>query len=116
MFVRRFIRKQSTAALGRALPFGIGAVVGGGAIRPQRFVRPRDLELEARTCFMSTPPSSPSIRAMTNMFVRRFIRKQSTAALGRALPFGIGAVVGGGANLAMSSGLGTWSSRPGPAS
>ena len=41
-------------------------------------------------------------KKLRNMFVRRFIRKQSTAALGRALPFGIGAVVGGGANLAMS--------------
>ncbi|WP_144791008.1 di- and tripeptidase [Kocuria palustris] len=41
-------------------------------------------------------------KKLRNMFVRRFIRKQGTAALGRALPFGIGAVVGGGANLAMS--------------
>lgn len=41
-------------------------------------------------------------KKLRSMFVRRFIRKQGTAALGRALPFGIGAVVGGGANLAMS--------------
>lgn len=39
---------------------------------------------------------------LRNMFIRRFIRRQGTAMLGRALPFGIGAVVGGGANLAMS--------------
>ena len=36
------------------------------------------------------------------MFIKRFLTRQSGAMLGRALPFGIGAVVGGGANLAMS--------------
>lgn len=41
-------------------------------------------------------------RSIRNMFVKRFIARQSGAMLGRALPFGIGAVVGGGANLAMA--------------
>lgn len=40
-------------------------------------------------------------RTIRNMFVKRFITRQSGALLGRALPFGIGAVVGGGANLAL---------------
>lgn len=37
-----------------------------------------------------------------SMFVKRFLARQTGAVLGRALPFGIGAVVGGGANLAMA--------------
>ncbi|MDN5698835.1 MAG: di- and tripeptidase [Kocuria sp.] len=41
-------------------------------------------------------------RTIRNMFVKRFLAKQTGAVMGRALPFGIGAVVGGGANLAMS--------------
>ena len=41
-------------------------------------------------------------RTVRNMFVKRFIARQTGAVFGRALPFGIGAVVGGGANLAMS--------------
>ncbi|MCD1145515.1 di- and tripeptidase [Kocuria sp. LUK] len=41
-------------------------------------------------------------RTIRNMFVKRFIAKQTGAVFGRALPFGIGAVVGGGANLAMA--------------
>lgn len=41
-------------------------------------------------------------RSIRNMFVKRFLAKQTGAVMGRALPFGIGAVVGGGANLAMS--------------
>ena len=41
-------------------------------------------------------------RSIRNMFVKRFIARQSGAMLGRALPFGIGAFVGGGANLAMA--------------
>lgn len=40
-------------------------------------------------------------RAIRSMFIKRFLARQSGALLGRALPFGIGAVVGGGANLAM---------------
>ncbi len=40
-------------------------------------------------------------RTIRNMFVKRFLARQSGALLGRALPFGIGAVVGGGANLAL---------------
>ncbi|MFW0184172.1 di- and tripeptidase [Rothia sp. CCM 9418] len=40
-------------------------------------------------------------RTIRNMFVKRFLTRQSGALLGRALPFGIGAVVGGGANLAL---------------
>ncbi|MDO4918172.1 di- and tripeptidase [Kocuria sp.] len=41
-------------------------------------------------------------RTIRNMFVKRFLARQSGAVLGRALPFGLGAVVGGGANLAMA--------------
>ncbi|RLY94187.1 di- and tripeptidase [Kocuria tytonicola] len=41
-------------------------------------------------------------RTVRNMFVKRFLARQSGAMLGRALPFGLGAVVGGGANLAMA--------------
>ena len=41
-------------------------------------------------------------RTVRNMFVRRFLARQSGAVLGRALPFGLGAVVGGGANRAMA--------------
>ncbi|RUQ23550.1 di- and tripeptidase [Kocuria sp. HSID16901] len=40
-------------------------------------------------------------RTIRNMFIKRFLTRQSGAMLGRALPFGIGAVVGGGANLAL---------------
>lgn len=40
-------------------------------------------------------------RTLRNMFIKRFLTRQSGALLGRALPFGIGAVVGGGANLAL---------------
>ncbi|GGH61796.1 hypothetical protein GCM10007359_11340 [Rothia aerolata] len=40
-------------------------------------------------------------RTIRNMFIKRFLTRQSGALLGRALPFGIGAVVGGGANLAL---------------
>lgn len=40
-------------------------------------------------------------RTIRNMFVKRFLTRQSGALLGRALPFGVGAVVGGGANLAL---------------
>lgn len=41
-------------------------------------------------------------RVVRNMFVKRFLLKQTGAVFGRALPFGVGAIVGGGANLAMS--------------
>jgi hypothetical protein len=41
-------------------------------------------------------------RIIRNMFVKRFLLKQTGAVFGRALPFGVGAIVGGGANLAMS--------------
>jgi hypothetical protein len=41
-------------------------------------------------------------RIIRNMFVKRFLLRQTGAVFGRALPFGVGAVVGGGANLAMS--------------
>lgn len=41
-------------------------------------------------------------RVIRNMFVKRFLLKQTGAVFGRALPFGVGAIVGGGANLAMS--------------
>lgn len=41
-------------------------------------------------------------RTVRNMFVKRFIAKQTGAVFGRALPFGVGAVVGGGANMAMA--------------
>jgi len=41
-------------------------------------------------------------RTIRNMFVKRFIARQTGAVFGRALPFGVGAVVGGGANLAMA--------------
>lgn len=37
-------------------------------------------------------------RTVRNMFIKRFISRQSGAMLGRALPFGLGAVVGAGAN------------------
>lgn len=40
-------------------------------------------------------------KTIRNMFVKRFLARQSGALLGRALPFGLGAVVGGGANLAL---------------
>ncbi|MDO4897887.1 MAG: di- and tripeptidase [Rothia sp. (in: high G+C Gram-positive bacteria)] len=40
-------------------------------------------------------------RTLRNMFIKRFLTRQSGALLGRALPFGVGAVVGGGANLAL---------------
>lgn len=40
-------------------------------------------------------------RTIRNMFVKRFLARQSGVILGRALPFGVGAVVGGGANLAL---------------
>ncbi|MDO5618663.1 di- and tripeptidase [Kocuria sp.] len=41
-------------------------------------------------------------RTLRNMFIKRFLKRQSGAFLGRALPFGIGAVVGGGANYALA--------------
>ncbi|GEO95157.1 hypothetical protein [Kocuria turfanensis] len=41
-------------------------------------------------------------RVIRNMFVKRFLLRQTGAVFGRALPFGVGAIVGGGANLAMS--------------
>lgn len=41
-------------------------------------------------------------KKLRNMFIKRFIKRQSTAFIGRALPFGIGAVVGGGANYALA--------------
>lgn len=41
-------------------------------------------------------------RTLRNMFIKRFLKRQSGAILGRALPFGIGAVVGGGANYALA--------------
>lgn len=41
-------------------------------------------------------------RTIRDMFVKRFLARQTGAVLGRALPFGLGAVVGGGANLAMA--------------
>ncbi len=40
-------------------------------------------------------------KTIRTMFVKRFLARQSGAMLGRALPFGLGAVVGGGANLAL---------------
>ena len=40
-------------------------------------------------------------RTIRNMFIRRFLTRQTGALLGRALPFGVGAVVGGGANLSL---------------
>lgn len=40
-------------------------------------------------------------RTIRNMFIKRFLTRQSGAVLGRALPFGVGAVVGSGANLAL---------------
>lgn len=40
-------------------------------------------------------------RTIRNMFIKRFLSRQTGALLGRALPFGVGAVVGGGANLAL---------------
>lgn len=40
-------------------------------------------------------------KTLRNMFIKRFLTRQSGAMLGRALPFGLGAVVGGGANLAL---------------
>lgn len=41
-------------------------------------------------------------RTLRNMFIKRFITRQSGAFIGRALPFGVGAVVGGGANYALA--------------
>ncbi|WP_181954169.1 di- and tripeptidase [Kocuria coralli] len=41
-------------------------------------------------------------RALPNLFIKRFLKRQSGAFLGRALPFGLGAVVGGGANFALA--------------
>lgn len=40
-------------------------------------------------------------RTIRNMFIKRFLSRQAGAFLGRALPFGVGAVVGGGANLSL---------------
>ena len=40
-------------------------------------------------------------RAIRNMFIKRFLTRQIGAFLGRALPFGVGAVVGGGANYGL---------------
>ncbi|MCP3425331.1 di- and tripeptidase [Rothia sp. AR01] len=40
-------------------------------------------------------------KTIRNMFIKRFLARQSGAALGRALPFGVGAVVGGGANFSL---------------
>lgn len=54
---------------------------------------------------MGSSQSSGSLdvgHKLRNMFIRRFLARQGTAAAGRALPFGIGAVVGGGANFTMS--------------
>ena len=44
-------------------------------------------------------------RTLRNMFVKRFLARQSGAFLGRALPFGVGAVVGGGDNLALGKNI-----------
>lgn len=41
-------------------------------------------------------------KTLRNMFIKRFLKRQSGAFIGRALPFGIGAVVGGGANYALA--------------
>lgn len=41
-------------------------------------------------------------RTLRNMFIKRFLTRQSGAMLGRALPFGLGAIAGGGANLALA--------------
>ena len=40
-------------------------------------------------------------RALRNMFIKRFMGRQAGMMMGRAIPFGVGAVVGGGANLAL---------------
>ncbi|NKE08523.1 MULTISPECIES: di- and tripeptidase [Kocuria] len=41
-------------------------------------------------------------RTLHNMFIKRFLKRQSGAFIGRALPFGLGAIVGGGANYALA--------------
>lgn len=41
-------------------------------------------------------------RTLRNMFIKRFLKRQSGAFIGRALPFGLGAIVGGGANYALA--------------
>ena len=55
MFIKRFLTRQSGALLGRALPFGVGAVVGGGA----NLALGRDVVKSARSAFGDAPPFFP---------------------------------------------------------
>lgn len=70
----------SGQAAGRGLPDAWGSVFAG-----------------------KTPPSGfgPVRRHLQKIFLRSLLRRQGTALLGRALPFGIGAVVGGVGNRMM---------------
>lgn len=54
-FVRRFGRTQSASVLGRAIPFGIGAVVGGAG----NHLLGRKVIASSRTAFGPAPPEFP---------------------------------------------------------
>jgi len=54
-FVRRFAASQGASALGRAVPFGIGAVVGGAG----NHALGRKVVLSARTAFGPAPAAFP---------------------------------------------------------
>ena len=55
MFLRSLVKKQGTALLGRALPFGIGAVVGGVGNR----LMGRAVVANAKEAFGSLPETIP---------------------------------------------------------
>jgi hypothetical protein len=56
-FLRRFAVTQGTSAIGRAIPFGIGAVVGGAGNN----LLGRQIINGARTAFPPPPPTFPDI-------------------------------------------------------
>ncbi|GGC96209.1 hypothetical protein GCM10011512_24040 [Tersicoccus solisilvae] len=49
----------------------------------------------------STTLSKTIMASIRRRFIKRYLLRSGGAVLGRALPFGVGAVIGGGANLAM---------------
>ena len=81
--------EEGTALLGSLS----GQAVGKGASATQAW----------GTCCRRSMPrvSAPSGNEIQKAFLRNLLKRQGTALLGRALPFGIGAVVGGVGNLVM---------------
>jgi hypothetical protein len=59
-FVKRFAVTQGTNVVGRAIPFGIGAVVGGAGNN----VLGRQVVRSAREAFRAAPPEFPAVLAL----------------------------------------------------